>query len=72
MTSISYPENFSEKFDIANSYYNNSNYNKSIQLYEEIIKEGLHSEYLYYNLGNAYYRSGMVGQSIWAYNKALS
>ena len=72
MVSISYTENFSEKFDIANSYYNDSKYNKSIQLYEEIIKEGVHSEYLYYNLGNAYYRSGMVGQSIWAYNKAIS
>ena len=72
MISISYSENFSERFDIANSYYNNSKYNKSIQLYEEIVEEGLHSEHLYYNLGNAYYRSGMVGQSIWAYNKALS
>ncbi len=70
--SISFSENFSERFDIANSYYNNSKYNKSIQLYEEIIKEGLHSEHLYYNLGNAYYRNGMVGQSIWAYNKAVS
>jgi len=72
MISISFSKNFSEKFDIANSYYNNSEYNKSIQLYEEIINEELHSEYLYYNLGNAYYRNGMIGQSIWAYNKAIS
>ena len=72
MISISFSKNFSEKFDVANSYYNNSEYNKSIQLYEEIINEGFHSEYLYYNLGNAYYRNGMVGQSIWAYNKAIS
>ena len=70
--SISFSENFSERFDIANSYYNSSKYNKSIQLYEEIIKKGLHSDHLYYNLGNAYYRNGMVGQSIWAYNKAIS
>ena len=70
--SISFSENFSERFDIANSYYNSSKYNKSIQLYEEIIKAGLHSDHLYYNLGNAYYRNGMVGQSIWAYNKAIS
>ena len=72
MISISFSENFSGKFDMANSYYNNSKYNKSIQLYEEIINDGMHSEYLYYNLGNAYYRNGMVGQSIWAYNKAIS
>ena len=72
MISISYSEKFSEKFDIANSYYNNSKYNKSVQLYEEIIDNGYHSEYLYFNLGNAYYRNGMLGQSIWAYNKAIS
>ena len=50
MISISHSEKFSEKFDIANSYYNNSKYNKSIQLYEEIIDNGYHSEYLYFNL----------------------
>lgn len=72
MISISFSERFSEKFDIANSYYNNSKYNKSIQLYKEIIDDGFHSEYLYFNLGNAYYRNGMLGQSIWAYNKAIS
>jgi len=72
MISTSYSENFSQNFDIANSYYNSSKYNKSIQLYEEILKDGWHSAYLYYNLGNAYYRNGMIGQSIWAYNKAIS
>ena len=72
MISTSYSENFSQNFDIANSYYKSSKYNKSIQLYEEILKDGWHSEYLYYNLGNAYYRNGMIGQSIWAYNKAIS
>ena len=71
LISISFSKNFSEKFDIASVYYNDSEYNKSIQLYEEIIKEGFHSEYLYYNLGNAYYRNGMIGQSIWAYNRAI-
>ena len=72
MISIPFSESASEKFDIANSLYINSKYNKSIQLYEEIIDDGLHSEYLYYNLGNAYYRNGMLGQSIWAYNKAIN
>ena len=72
MISTSYSENFSQNFDIANSYYNSSKYNKSIQLYEGILKDGWHSAYLYYNLGNAYYRNGMIGQSIWAYNKAIS
>ena len=71
MTSISFSKNFAEKFDIASSHYKDGEYSKSIQLYEEIIKEGFHSEYLYYNLGNAYYRNGMIGQSIWAYNRAI-
>ena len=60
-----------EKFQAANARYNDSDYIGAIQLFEEIVSENLQSGYLYYNLGNSYFRAGMVGQSIWAYNKAL-
>ena len=60
-----------EKFQAANARYNDSDYIGAIQLYEDIVSEKLQSGYLYYNLGNSYFRAGMVGQSIWAYNKAL-
>tara|TARA_B100000579_G_scaffold426454_1_gene433713 strand:- start:2129 stop:2872 length:744 start_codon:yes stop_codon:yes gene_type:complete len=65
-------QDIDEIFFNANSYYNSSEYLESIGLYESILAEGWESSNLYYNLGNAYYRQGMIGQSIWSYNKALS
>ena len=71
ISSHSYPDQIIEKFQEANARYNDSDYNGAIQLYEQIVSEKWQSGYLYYNLGNSYYRAGMVGKSIWAYNKAL-
>ena len=71
ISSHSFSDQIIEKFQEANARYNDSDYIGAIQLYEEIISEKLQSGYLYYNLGNSYFRAGMVGQSIWAYNRAL-
>ena len=72
ISSHSYSDQIIEKFQEANARYNDSDYNGAIQLYEQIVSEKWQSGYLYYNLGNSYFREGMVGQSIWAYNKALN
>ena len=71
ISSHSFSDQIIEKFQAANVRYNDSDYIGAIQLYEEIVSEKLQSGYLFYNLGNSYFRAGMVGQSIWAYNKAL-
>ena len=47
------------------------NYNDAMVKYESILKDGYESAELYYNLGNAYYRSEQLGKSIWAYSNAL-
>ena len=47
------------------------NYNDAMVKYESILKDGYESAELYYNLGNAYYRSEQLGKSIWAYANAL-
>ena len=47
------------------------NYNDAIVKYESILDDGYESVELYYNLGNAYYRSEELGKSIWAYLNAL-
>jgi len=55
----------------AGDYYAQKNYEAAIQEYEMIRqKQGVSAE-LYYNLGNAYYRSGQTGKSILNYNRAL-
>ena len=47
------------------------NYYDAISKYESILNDGYESAELYYNLGNAYYRSEQLGKSIWAYSNAL-
>jgi len=69
--SNAFAQNIDERFFNANNYYNNSKYLESINVYESILAEGWESNNLYYNLGNAYFRQNMIGQAIWAYNKAL-
>ena len=69
--SFSFSDQLTEKFQTANTRYNDSDYLGAIRLYEEIVAEKWQSGYLYYNLGNSYFRAGMIGQSIWAYNRAL-
>ena len=71
ISSQSFSGQIIEKFQAANARYNDSDYMEAIQLYEQVVSEKWQSGYLYYNLGNAYFRAGMIGQSIWAYNRAM-
>lgn len=66
-----FSKDLGQNFDKANNYYNNSRYSESIRIYESILDEGWESSNLYFNLGNSYFRQNQIGQSIWAYNKAL-
>jgi len=60
-----------QRFNAANSQYNETNYSRAIELYESILDDGFESVSLYYNLGNTYFRQNYIGQSVWAYNKAI-
>ena len=55
----------------AEAAYTKEDYNKAIELYEGILKTYGESAEIYYNLGNAYYKAGMVGPSILNYERAL-
>jgi len=45
-------------------------YDEAIQSYESIIELGYNRADVYYNLGNAYFRTHSIGQAIWAYSSA--
>ncbi len=51
--------------------YANEQWSLAIQEFEFILRSGYEAELLYYNLGNAYYRTGHVAGAVWAYEKAL-
>lgn len=58
-------------FDEANRNMANEQYERAVRVYEQILGKGVEHPDLYYNLGNGYYRLGLYGQAIWAYEKGL-
>lgn len=54
----------------AEKAYAAKDYKLAIENYEAIIKEGLVSYKLYYNLGNAYYKNKELGKAIYNYELA--
>jgi hypothetical protein len=64
-------------FAEANQDYAAQRYDAAIAKYEELAKSGLRHETLFYNLGNAYFRSaqagaaGRIGRAILNYERAL-
>jgi tetratricopeptide (TPR) repeat protein len=60
-----------ELFNKANQFYKNADYRSAISNYHLIEKSGFHSDALYFNLANAYYKLNEVAPSIYYYEKAL-
>jgi tetratricopeptide (TPR) repeat protein len=57
-------------FEQGNKFYVDGEYREAIGEYEKVIQGGYQSAELYYNLGNAYFREGMLGQAIKNYIRA--
>ena len=53
----------------ADAEYTKGNYQQAIKDYQQLLKSGV-SAALYYNLGNAYYRSDNIPQAVLAYERA--
>lgn len=54
----------------ANQLYKSGNYQNALAIYDELLNKGYEGASLYYNLGNAYYRSGKFGLAILYFEKA--
>jgi tetratricopeptide (TPR) repeat protein len=59
-----------ELFEEGNRSYKNGKYDKAIEYYKKIVDRGVANGYIYYNLGNAYFRNGDIGLSLLYYKKA--
>ncbi len=57
--------------DEAAKEYNDGQYTQAIELYQKVIDSGYESEGLYYNLGNAYFKTNDMASAILYYEKAL-
>lgn len=54
----------------ADKHYSEQDYKKAISLYNEILNSDKESAGVYYNLGNAYYKTGQFTKSIINYERA--
>lgn len=54
----------------ANSLYERREYNNAIEEYQKLLAMGVESGPLYYNMGNAYFKTGKTGYAILFYKKA--
>ncbi len=57
-------------FYSANSLYEKHEYALALEDYNKISDLGYYSAYLYYNMANAYFKSGKLGRAILFYEKA--
>jgi tetratricopeptide (TPR) repeat protein len=60
-----------ERFRQANEAFQQNDFEKAVQLYEELTKAGYRSVSLEYNLGNAWYRLSRPGKAILHFERAL-
>lgn len=58
-------------FSEGNDHYAAGEYAEAVEAYEAVSASGYESARLYYNLGNAYYRTGRLGPAILNYERAL-
>jgi tetratricopeptide (TPR) repeat protein len=58
-------------FLYANSLYHEGKYEEAQEAYHEILNSGFFSAEVYFNLGNAYFRSNKYGKARLYYEKAL-
>ena len=59
-----------QQWQRANTLYTAGDYNGAVMVYDSIVGEGVVSHKLFYNLANAYFKSGKVGEAILYYHKA--
>ena len=62
---------FAGTIDEANKLYSDENYTEAAKAYENILSQGQESYELYYNLGNAYFKSNILPKAILNYERAL-
>jgi len=60
-----------ELFYTSNQHYKNGNFQQAVDGYRHLIQSGQSSGQVYYNLGNAYFRTQDLGRAILNYERAM-
>lgn len=57
-------------YNQANGLYAQGMYAEAIDVYDDLIESGVTNGFLFYNLGNAYFKEGEIGKAILWYSRA--
>lgn len=60
----------SDEFAMGNKFYEDKDYASAIRMYQSVLDQKQESAGLYFNLGNAYFKSGDLGLAILNYMRA--
>ncbi len=60
-----------ELFSQAGRKYEEKDFAGALEIYRQITGQGMENGKIYYNMGNAYFKSGELGKAILAYEQAL-
>jgi tetratricopeptide (TPR) repeat protein len=71
INNLSFARDVNSSMQQASEYYRNAEFDKAIDIYEQLRSEGYKGTSLYYNLANSYYRIGKLGYAILNYERAL-
>ena len=63
-------EDFAASFEAANKLYAEGKFVEAAGAYQKILETGQASPALYFNLGNAFFKSSQIGRAIAAYRQA--
>ena len=69
--SASYAESYQQLMQRANTAYQQQQYAEAVTLYQQIADAGNEGSVLYYNLGNAYYKTDDLSHALLWYERAL-
>lgn len=58
-------------YNEANALYRQGEFRKAAGRYEEVVSQGVRNGNVFFNLGNAWFKAGEIGQAILAYERAL-
>ena len=53
-----------EEFEMGNQFYEQKDYASAIRMYTSVLSQGYESAPMYFNLGNAYFKTGDLGQAV--------
>jgi tetratricopeptide (TPR) repeat protein len=69
-TATGFAADASAGFDAANKLYEQGKFPEAAAAYQQMIQSGKASSAIYFNLGNAFFKSGQLGRAIAAYRNA--